>query len=413
MNKSFCMLPWVHIAVDPNGDIKPCCISSATVNKLDGTPYNLGTDKLNEIINSDGYKSIRSDMLDGKLVEGCGECYKQEQHGTSYRNIYNEYWLKNEYASSKLSAGVHIPETVEYFDLRFGNLCNLKCKSCGTNNSSQLEKEIIEIREKTNTINSYFGIEQYNDINDWYNTDVFMENITSQTDNILEIYITGGEPTIIDKNYEMLQYFIEQGKSKNILLKLNTNMTNMQDSFLNIISQYKRVVFFASIDGYGPVQEYMRYPSNWGQIDKNLCKLVENIKDNVFIKITPVIQSTNLGLITELFEYLEEFNRIHNKMVIEIHPIILYNPLQLDLSYLPIDYKKRCWDRIEQWLEKSCKFQPKAFHNKMDAIKNKCLLEVDGEEQMNRFIDFNNIFDTHRGVSLQDVNLELYKILNK
>jgi MoaA/NifB/PqqE/SkfB family radical SAM enzyme len=413
MNKSFCILPWVHIAVDPNGEIKPCCISSTTIKKADGTPYNLGNDKLNQIINSEGYKSIRSDMLAGKSIKGCEQCYKQEQHGISHRNIYNEYWSKNEYATSKLLAGTHIPETVEYFDLRLGNLCNLKCKSCYPGNSNQLEKEVIDIRESNPAINDYFSMKQYTDMNDWYNTDVFMENISSQKDNVLDLYITGGEPTIIDKNYEILNYFIEQDKSKNIRLKLNSNMTNMQDSFLNIISQYKQVLFFASIDGYGSMQEYLRYPSNWKQVNKNLCKLVENTKNNIFIKITPVIQTTNLGRITELFEYVEEFNRAHNKTTIEIHPIILYNPLMLDFSYLPMDYKKTCWDRIEQWLEKSCNFQPISFYNKMDTIKNKCLLEVDGKEQMHRFIEFNNMFDSRRGVSLKDVNPELYEIVYK
>jgi MoaA/NifB/PqqE/SkfB family radical SAM enzyme len=407
------MLPWVHIAVDPNGDIKPCCISHATVNKPDGKPYNLGTDKINEIINSDGYKSIRSDMLAGNLVDGCEDCYTQEQYGSSTRNIYNNHWLKNESTRNKLSAGTHIPETVESFDLRFGNLCNLKCKSCSTINSSQLEKEVFQIQESNPIITTYFDTTRHNGINDWYNTDVFMENITSQADNILEIYITGGEPTIIDKNYEMLQYFIEQGKSKNILLKLNTNMTNIQDTFLNIISQFKRVTFFASIDGYGSMQEYMRYPSNWEQIDKNLRKLLEKTKDNIVIKTTPVIQSTNLGRITELFEYLEEFNRRHDRTVIEIEPIILNGAAQLDLLYLPIEYKKTCWDRIEQWLEKSCKFQHLGFYTKMDSVKNKCLCEVNGQEQMRRYMEFNNIFDVHRGVSLQDVNPELYEIVNK
>jgi glutamate-1-semialdehyde 2,1-aminomutase len=89
-------------------------------------------------------------------------------------------------------------------------------------------------------------------------------------------------------------------------------MTNMQDTFLNIISQFNRVVLFASIDGFGPMQEYIRYPSKWQQIDKNLNKLVEKTKDNITINVSPVIQSTNLGLITELFEYLESCNTPYN-----------------------------------------------------------------------------------------------------
>ena len=211
----------------------------------------------------------------------------------------------------------------------------------------------------------------------------------------------------------MLEYLIEQGKSKNISLKLNTNMTNMQDTFLNMISQFKQVTFFASIDGFGTVQEYIRYPSKWEQIDKNLSKLVEKTKDNIVIKVAPVIQSTNLGLITDLFEYLEQFNRVHNKTVVAIHPINLYGPPQLDLLYLPVNYKKTCWDRIVQWLEKSCNFQPLEFHTRMNTIKNKCLLEIEGKEQLDKFMEFNTIFDSHRSVSLQDINPELYNIVNK
>jgi organic radical activating enzyme len=352
-------------------------------------------------------------MLDGKLVEGCEECYKQEQYGISHRNNYNKYWLGKESGRKKLSSGTHIPETVEYLDLRFGNLCNLKCKSCSSINSSQFEKEIFEIQESNTAIGNYVSMMRYDDINDWYNTDMFMENIKSQTDNILEIYITGGEPTIIDKNYKMLAYLIEQDKAKNISLKLNTNMTNMQDIFLNMISQFKQVIFFASIDGFELMQEYIRYPSNWEQIDKNLNKLVEKTKDNITVNVSPVIQSTNLGLITELFEYLENFNRIHEKTVVAIYPIILHDPTQLDLLYLPINYKKECWYRIEQWLEKSCTFQPLEFHTTITAIKNKCLIDIDGEEHMRRFMEFNNMFDSHRGISLHDVNPELYTILNK
>lgn len=409
-NNSFCALPWVHIATAPNGDIKPCCISLDTINKSDGTPFNLGYDNLNEILNSTSYKELRKNMIEGNHIQGCTRCYESEQKSnTSYRKQYNISWLPK--LKIKTKNTIEIPDSVEYFDLRFGNLCNLKCKSCSAENSSQYEKELSELTD-TN-IESFIKIKPIVDINSWYNTELFFKNISSQLENIQEIYITGGEPSIIDKNYEILEYIIKQNKAKNILLKINSNMTNVQDRFLNIISEFKQVTFYASIDGVGFMQEYIRYPSSWEQIDKNLKKLMSSKKSNVIVSVTPVIQNINLGYITDLFEYLEEFNRKNNRAVIHIAPIILYNPEQLDLTYLPLDYKKQCWDKIQYWIDNNCKFQHKWFFSKMTELKNKCLTDVSHEHVMNRFKGFNEIFDNHRNMFLKDINPELAQIVYK
>jgi organic radical activating enzyme len=409
-NKSFCALPWMHIATAPNGDIKPCCISLDTINKSDGTPFNLGHDNLNQILNSDSYKELRKNMIEGNHIQGCTRCYQSEQKSnTSYRKQYNIKWLP--VLRKKIKNTFEIPESVEYFDLRFGNLCNLKCKSCSADNSTQYEKELSELKDKG--IESFIQINPTLDINSWYNTELFFKNVSGQLDNVRELYITGGEPSIIDKNYEVLEYIIEQGKAKNIILKLNSNMTNVQDRFLNIISQFKQVQFNASIDGVGSIQEYIRYPSSWEQIDKNFKKLVLDKKSNVIVNVTPVIQNVNLGYITDLFEYLEEFNRKQNRVVVHISPIILYGPEQLDLSYLPLDYKKHCWDKIDSWINNNRRFQNSWFFSKMTELKNKCLSDVEYEHILGRFTKFTEIFDNHRNVSLQDVNPELYRILHK
>jgi MoaA/NifB/PqqE/SkfB family radical SAM enzyme len=410
-NKSFCILPWMHIATAPNGDVKPCCISLDTINKQNDVPFNLGYDNLSDIINSKSLKDLRKNMLDGKIVNGCNRCYESEKKSNnSYRTHYNTKW--SELLKEKTKQDVEIKETVEYFDLRFGNLCNLKCKSCSPENSTQYEKELIELKETGTDIESFIKIEPI-DINHWYSTDIFFNNISTQIDNIQELYVTGGEPSIIEKNYEILKYIIEQDKAKNITLKLNTNMTNMQDRFLNIISQFKQVTFFASIDGIGSIQEYIRYPSKWEQIDENLKKLISNRKSNVSLTVTPVIQNINLGYIADLFEYLENFNRMNNATIINISPIILYNPEQLDLTYLPLNYKKECWDKIQYWMDNNCKFQHQWFFDKMQELKLKCIEDVPYEHNLDRFAKFTEIFDTHRNVSLQDVNPELYKILHK
>ena len=238
---------------------------------------------------------------------------------------------------------------------------------------------------------------------------MFEKNIESQLSNVTKLYLTGGEPTVIKKNIEMLERFNTLGYSKNITLVINSNMTNLNSTFYQLLANFKQVVFFASIDGTGAIQEYLRYPSNWNQIDKNIKTLLTY--DNMIIRTTPVIQITNLNKIVDLFEYVESINREQGKSVIDMMPIILENPSYLNLSYLPKEYKIMCWERIQEWLNTKCQFQSEIFYNKMEVLKNKCLEEVDYKDNLKKYIEFNSILDNHWEHHLQVVNPELYSIL--
>jgi MoaA/NifB/PqqE/SkfB family radical SAM enzyme len=413
-NKSFCVLPWMNISVDPDGTVKPCCVSSDEIKKADGTPYNLGYDKLSDIINSPDFQTIRRKMKDGETVAGCSQCYTSEKYGSlSNRTLHNMEWMRNSVVADKVKNHVEvIPETVEYFDLRFGNLCNLKCRSCAPKNSSQFNKELLELRD-ISTINKFNSYMELDNINDWYMTDVFMDNIKSQVNHIDRIYFTGGEPTLIDKNYELLDYLVEQDRAKDITLKFNTNMTNIKPKFLEIVTKFKKVIVLASIDGYGSMQEYLRYPSDWGQISSNLEKLVKLPEDKISITCTPVIQKANLSCIVELFDYLNNINIAYNRQVIQILPIILNNPSYMDMVYLPVDYKKKQWEKIDEWAKNKYVFPTMSFLSGIKQIGNKCNTETDYHENLKKFKEFNDIFDNHRNHYLKDINPELYELMNK
>jgi hypothetical protein len=185
-------------------------------------------------------------------------------------------------------------------------------------------------------------------------------------------------------------------------------MTNLNSDFYEILDEFKSVIFFASIDGTGPIQEYLRYPSDWNQIDNNITKLIK--RANIKIRPTPVIQTTNLNKIVDLFEYFENFNISANKSIVEMMPIVLENPKYLDLLYLPLDYKLMCWERIEKFI-KNCKFQGPLFFNKMKALKNKCLRDSVDLEYLNLYKEYNTILDINRNQKLSDINPELYTIL--
>jgi hypothetical protein len=403
MNKSFCVLPWNNISVDPDGSIKPCCIYKGFIKKPDGTNYNLGYDKIEDFYNSPDYIDIREKMIKGEEVSGCVQCSNYESYGKESRRLNSN--LKYSEHLNKTSS---IADTnIEYFDLRFGNLCNLRCRSCRPVNSSQLDKQIVQNPE----LQKYYLKFDY-DINQWYETEIFENNVYSNMANINTLYITGGEPTLIKKNFELLKKLIDEGYSKNILLITNSNMTNTNNEFFDLISQFKKVVFLASIDGYKNVQEYLRYPSDWNQVDNNLQNLISREYANVDIKVSPVIQIANIGNITELFEYCEEFNRKAKKRVVEIDLNSLEFPVYLNFVNLPIDYRIKCWEKIYNWVRTHNNYQTGFFYVQLMALKTKCLTE-DIESNLNTFNDFTNLMDKHQKITLADVNPELVDILHK
>jgi organic radical activating enzyme len=408
-NKSICILPWINLSTDTDGSIRLCCISDAYIKKDNGDNYNLGYDKVEDILNSTSYKKIRQDMIDGKPIQGCETCYKNEKNnGRSERQLHNRVWeadinFRQKYKQSL--KGEDISETVQYFDLRFGNLCNLSCRSCNPGSSSQFNKELKELQHTKLALLNYQLITK--ELNDWYNTEVFQQNITNHSKNIFKYYITGGEPTLIDKNYEILQQMVDSGDSKHIVLVLNSNMTNTKKDFYAFFKHFKKVILMASIDGIDAMQEYLRYPSNWKQISGNLYKLVNMELTNLTIMVSPVIQKTNLGYITELFEFLENINKEHNKLIFEIHPINLIEPTYLDLRYLPLEYKISCWEKIDAWVNTHCKYQGADFYKRLKAIKNSCFEEVDYHQNLVNYFEFTDIFDNHRNEQLADINPEL------
>lgn len=397
-------MPWNNVSVDPDGTIKACCISRDYIRKPDGTKYNLGYDKIEDFYNSPDYISIREKMLKGEEVPGCIQCMQTESYEKDSKRL-----ASNRRFADQLNKTTAIAETnIQYFDLRFGNLCNLKCKSCIPINSSQLDKQVLEHPE----LKKYYHNFDYN-INDWYETAIYEENVYSNLKNMRLLYITGGEPTLIKKNFELLEKLINDGYSKNVKLIINSNMTNDKTNFFELLSHFEEVTFYASIDGYGLIQEYTRYPSDWNQVSKNLTKLVNRQLDNVIIKVSPVIQITNLNNIVDLFEFCEEFNRRANKNVVDIQLNTLEYPKYLKIINLPKEYKLKCWERIDTWVSTKCSYQKPLFHDQLLAIKNLCFAEVEDPKMLNEFFEFNEAVDKHQKLTIYEVNPELGQLQYK
>ena len=138
--------------------------------------------------------------------------------------------------------------------------------------------------------------------------------------------------------------------------------------------------------------------------DKNINRLLEKDLSNIVIAPTPTIQVTNIGYIVDLFEYFEQFNRQANRNLIQIAPIILEHPRHSSIVNLPLDYKQRCWSKINEWLVTSL-YQPLSFRDTMNSVEFLCNKEV--EYDLSEFFEVNDLFDQHRNTYLRDLNPEL------
>lgn len=403
-NKSFCALAYVHMAAHTDGTVRLCCISDRFIKDKEGNKFNLGINSTDEILNSEDFKSIRKDMLEGKPIKGCEECYNNEKYSSvSYRTKNNAIWSHKKNFLTKLNQSkndIKIDPTVEFLEVRYGNLCNLSCRYCYPEASSQYNKEMKKINELYKIDFATTEI----DYNQWYQTKTFKENIEKQIPHITKYYAAGGEPTIIDAQIDLMKYMVDSGHSKHIELQISTNVTNTKSIFYELLPFFKKVVFLASIDGVGKMQEYMRYPSSWEQIDQNFRKIIALNMPNTIIRITPVLQKINLEFITDLFEYAEIFNRDLNSKKVSVAPIILNLPKFYDFLYLPLDYKLMCLDKIQNWVKTQCKYQDHHFYSSLKIIKEKCTENIDDKNNLKQFFHYNDALDKHRNHNLKHVN---------
>lgn len=347
---SFCVLPWIHSFVNFNGHYQVCCSSEEFHDSIDdknGQPFNVrNRPLLSDVMNADLMKKLRSDMMQGRWNSVCTRCKDIENHGgTSRRNIENQ-----EYASHipALTAQTDedgtlktIPQ-IRNIDYRLGNLCNLKCTMCSPQSTVMWIKEWNSVKptfeqysdEKMNEFSGY----------DWIEKDFLMEEFEEKIPYADRLHFAGGEPLITPQMVRMLKVCVAKGVAQNITLSYNTNCTKLPPEVLELWKSFKEVKLLCSVDAFGPLNEYIRYPSRWEIIDRNLTFLDEHASE---YKITEIILATtvqiyNVLYIDELYHYSQKFKNI----LPALNLINLLTPRYMQTTVLPVEVKKQATERL-------------------------------------------------------------------
>ena len=335
MSDTFCILPWMHLATNASGNLRVCCNSTPGKNfilKPDGTPYKLYRDDMQEAWNSETYRTIRKQLLNGERPKMCTRCFREEDSGIrSARQAWNHKWKED--ANYKESA----PFYIKYVDLRLSNLCNLKCRMCNPYASNMWVKEWASVEQALDP-------EEYQRLSrmDWPEREKTWENLFAIAHTVEEIYLTGGEPTVIKEQKRLLDYFIDNGTAKDIRLKYNTNLVKVPPWLLEKWRHFKRVQLNCSIDAYGELDHYIRFPSKWSTVQKNF-EYIRTL-DNADIEIHCTVQMYNILRLHKFIEWAKPYGH-------KIYFNILNHPEYLNIRVLPDKLKRQANEQLLSYLD--------------------------------------------------------------
>jgi sulfatase maturation enzyme AslB (radical SAM superfamily) len=373
-NRSWCPLPWKGINIRNNGDFRVCCNADVSFNKgllLDqqGIPFNAKSARLDEVRNSSLLNEIRQSMLRGDRHPTCQRCNVEDDAGLDSRRSFERKLWQQEFsleeavrftAEDSQIPTQHLP--IGYMDVRFGNLCNLKCRMCGPTDSSAWYREYFEsvgtrfseslgkvTLEKVQGRVKVQGEDLYN----WHSYESFWRELESNLQGIRKIYCVGGEPLLIERHYDLLKRLVDGNFAGQVSLEYNSNITTIPERALQLRPHFKEVSIGASIDGYGKINDYIRHPSRWAQLEANLRRLDQS-PGRLRVWISTTVQVYNIFYLPELLQWkiASNFARIGANVqspFIKTHP--LHSPAHFSVQVLPPRAKVAVAQRLDDFYQ--------------------------------------------------------------
>ena len=426
-SKTFCPYPWIHIMTQPSSTINFCCVANGQIKKDDGSILMLNKgDDISSVWNNNHYRKIRKQMVEGERVDGCEPCYELEDLGIpSYRENYIQDWMGFHREADNIRQIVDdsivndyvVKESPQYLDFRLGTLCNLRCRMCQSQNSSAIYKELKDEELYTDEERDFIvKTSHWNDFSDytqpWFDDPGFLSTVETWLPNVNRLYFTGGEPKIIQRVYWILEKCVELGLNDNIDLVFNSNMTNIQPRFLDLIAKFKSVLMCLSVDGYSTTNEYIRSGSTWSIVDKHIRDYATSeVVGNLLF--SPVVQIYNILDVTDLIDYAERIQKETGRRI-DISFLLNNYPKCLDIRNLPQHVRDAAIEHLETWSATSTYFAEDERNKQTVLGLIKALKEnynEDSEQQMQIFKEYTELLDKKRNQSMADSLPDLYKLL--
>ena len=333
-SKTFCIYPWIHLHAYPTGEAYPCCHAEMGV----GQVGNCRTNTLEEIWQDQPMAELRQAMLTETPHAACTRCYEQEQSG-----FFSGRRSANKHHGHHVKKLEENPFEMTYWDIRFSNLCNLKCRSCGHIFSSQWYQDQAKLAgpewKARNTVLNYAGRTE---------TDMW-EQLEPHLDYVEQIYFAGGEPLLMEEHYRILDELVKR-KRFDVRLIYNTNFTHTDlkgRSVFEYWRQFDSVAVGASLDDMGARAEYIRKGTDWSVVEQNRRDMLI-ICPNVDFYISPTLSIMNAHHLPDFHRAWVEQELIRAQ---DLNVNILQDPAHYRIDIATAEYKQQLREKFLQHIE--------------------------------------------------------------
>ena len=265
-NDNFCVLPWISLEASPVGTVRPCCLADDEVINSQNEKYNLLTDNLIDIQQSQHMQNLRQQFLDGKKPQTCRKCWNEERAGRTSKRMHTLDRLKHSITDENWTTDA---KPLMFLDLKLGNVCNLKCRICGSWSSSQYATEEIKWLPQEQQKQS-FAYKMLRAGNWPRQGDYFWQQLDNCVDSIRYIEFTGGEPFMIQEHFDLLTRIVDRGVAGQVEIHYNTNGTHYPEHAPEIWQHFKTVEIAISVDDVAERFEYQRTNAHWIEVLQNV-----------------------------------------------------------------------------------------------------------------------------------------------
>ena len=401
MSKVFCDKPFNHNYIHPNGKMRLCCTTIQDI-PTDNN-YNLfdaKTHTIEDYWNSNRMKEIRRKMIAGEKIRDCERCYRQEEQGvTSLRSTTG----MNKYLRDTLPDGTY-QKNAHTMQIQMGNICNLKCKMCSqmyshmngmeTRDIGKQDPEWLHwVKEQGANVNNWtneLGVKQ-----EWYKNTATKEKMFEHiSNNITNLNVIGGEPTLIPEFYELFDYCDDQGTLGNKYVTIVTNLTNTNPRLTKWLPKLKQWSIWASVDGVGERTEYIRYPSNWNKILESLEFYRNHLGKNGNITLSPAVQLLNIDQLDDIIKWWLDWcgGELNDRFGFTWLAIVWY-PLICNPTIAPREWRLQVADKLLKY-----KFDEQ-YDRLANGLKQDQHTPEKARELQKAFVKYNDKQDQFRNVS--------------
>ena len=299
---TFCVLPWISLEASPVGTVRPCCLADDELVDDAGKKFNLLTADFGDIQNSSGMRELRQQFLAGQKPQTCRKCWNEERSGRTSKRMHTLDRLKHIIGNQTWTEDA---KPLMFLDLKLGNICNLKCRICGSWSSSQFATEEINDAPPEEKKSTYAY--QMLRAGAWPKENIqFWNQIDQHLTDIRYIEFTGGEPFMIQEHFAMLQGIVDRGIAHQVEIHYNTNGTQYPEQAIEIWKHFKTVEIAFSIDDLGARFEYQRSNAVWAEVVQNIdrFRLLRKDYPNIRLQCCSTVNVFNVRYIDQLANWI-------------------------------------------------------------------------------------------------------------